>query len=97
MRRNAEARCRLAIFKTCEWGAKARRLRGRVQSLFESWCSVVCVQEFMRALQCFMYEFWDLETKPLDRLIADKGATEGLIGGWCVLLPESSRICHIRR
>ncbi len=56
-----------------------------------------CVQEFMRALQCFVYEFWDLETKPLDRLIADKGATEGLIGGWCVLLPENSRICHIRR
>ena len=51
----------------------------------------------MRALQCFVYEFWDLETKPLDRLIADKGATEGLIGGWCVLLPENSRICHIRR
>ncbi|BDA49809.1 hypothetical protein COCOBI_14-4290 [Coccomyxa sp. Obi] len=54
------------------------------------------MQEFMRALQCFMYEFWDLETKQLDRLIADKGATEGLIGGWCVLLPEKSRICHIR-
>ncbi|EIE18670.1 hypothetical protein COCSUDRAFT_45154 [Coccomyxa subellipsoidea C-169] len=54
------------------------------------------MQEFMRALQCFMYEFWDLETKPLDTLIADKGATEGLIGGWCVLLPEQSRICHVR-
>jgi len=55
------------------------------------------MQEFMRALQCFMYEFWDLETRPLDKLIADKEATEGLIGGWCVLLPERSRICHIRR
>ena len=51
----------------------------------------------MRAVQCFMYEFWDLETKQLDTLVADKEATEGLIGGWCVLLPEDSRICHVRR
>jgi hypothetical protein len=53
-------------------------------------------QEFMRALQCFMYEFWDLETYQLETVVPDKAAVEGLIGGWCVMLPEDSRICHIR-
>ena len=51
----------------------------------------------MRALQCFMYEFWDLETKDIERVVLDKAATEGLIGGWCVLMMEDSRICHLRR
>ena len=51
----------------------------------------------MRALQCFMYEFWDLETKPIEDVVPDKAATEGLIGGWCVLMPQASRICHLRR
>ena len=55
------------------------------------------LQEFMRALQCFMYEFWDLETRTLEEVVADREATEGLLGGWCVLMPEAARICHVRR
>ena len=52
----------------------------------------------MRALQCFMFEFWDLETRELKDVFADRPSTlEGLLGGWCVLMPEDSRICHIRR
>ena len=51
----------------------------------------------MRALQCFMFEFWDLETRAIEDQVADKASTEGLLGGWCVLMPEDSRICHLRR
>ena len=52
----------------------------------------------MRALQCFMFEFWDLETRELKDVVAASPSTmEGLLGGWCVLMPEDSRICHIRR
>lgn len=50
----------------------------------------------MRAVQCFTYEFWDLDTKPLDTMVPEKDVMENLIGGWCVLLPEQTRICHVR-
>ena len=58
---------------------------------------VCALQEFMRAFQCFMYEFWDLQTRELQDMLTDEKAKEKLIGGWCVLLPEATRICHIRR
>ena len=51
----------------------------------------------MRAFQCFMYEFWDLETRELKDLLVDEEVREMLIGGWCVLMPENTRICHVRR
>ncbi len=54
-------------------------------------------QEFMRAFQCFMYEFWDLETKELKDLLTDEVVKSKLIGGWCVIMPEDTRICHVRR
>ena len=51
----------------------------------------------MRAFQCFMYEFWDLETKELKDLLTDEDVKSKLIGGWCVIMPEDTRICHVRR
>ena len=51
----------------------------------------------MRAFQCFMYEFWDLETRELKDLLTDEDVRSKLIGGWCVLMPEDTRICHVRR
>ena len=51
----------------------------------------------MRAFQCFMYEFWDLQTRELQDMLTDEKAKEALMGGWCVLLPEATRICHVRR
>ena len=51
----------------------------------------------MRAFQCFMYEFWDLQTRELQDMLTDEKVKEKLMGGWCVLLPEATRICHVRR
>ena len=56
-----------------------------------------CAQEFMRAFQCFMYEFWDLETRELKDVLMDEDVKSHLMGGWCVLMPEDTRICHVRR
>ena len=50
----------------------------------------------MRGLQCFFYEFWDLETHPLSDLTSDASTVDALMGGWCILMPESTRICHLR-
>ena len=50
----------------------------------------------MRALQCFMVEFWDLDTRGLEVLTPDRAVLEKLHGGWCVLLPQGTRICHLR-
>ena len=55
------------------------------------------VQEFMRAFQCLMYEFWDLEVRELSDLLTDEEVKSKLMGGWCVIMPENTRICHVRR
>ncbi|KAK9825923.1 hypothetical protein WJX81_007164 [Elliptochloris bilobata] len=52
-------------------------------------------QEFMRALQCFTMEFWDLGTRELGAY-APHAALQGLRGGWCVELPQRTRVCHLR-
>ena len=51
----------------------------------------------MRAFQCFMYEFWDLEVRELSDLLTDEEVKSKLMGGWCVIMPENTRICHVRR
>ena len=51
----------------------------------------------MRAFQCFMYEFWDLETRELQDYLTDEIVKSKLMGGWCVLMPQDTRICHVRR
>lgn len=57
-------------------------------------------QEFMRALQCFMMEFWDMTVHDIrgEYLAADelKDVRERVPGGWCVHLPEATRLCHLR-
>ena len=52
-------------------------------------------QEFMRALQCFLMEFWDMSTRGLEAYLPPV-ALGGLQGGWCVELPQRTRICHLR-
>ena len=39
-------------------------------------------QEYMRAMQCFVYEWWDMDIKHMDHYL-DETALEGLLGGWC--------------
>ena len=60
----------------------------------------VALQDFMKAAQCFMYEFFDLGWWALDETGATPGPKQdGFV--WhtdpgCVLLPEDTRICFIR-
>lgn len=49
----------------------------------------------MRALQCFLMEFWDMSTRRLEAYLP-QAALSGLQGGWCVELPQRTRICHLR-
>ena len=62
-------------------------------------------QEYMQALQCFFLEFWDLQTKPLESLVAvpppagDGSDWQQLLqqlstGGWCVQLPQVALTSH---
>ena len=57
-------------------------------------------QEFMRGLQCFMMEFWDMSVHDIrgEYLEAPEleDMRERVPGGWCVVLPEGSRLCHLR-
>ena len=56
-------------------------------------------QDFMKAMQCFMYEFTDLGWRPLDAAGATGAWEDGfgrLMDPGCVLLPEDTRICFIR-
>ena len=59
----------------------------------------------MQALQCFFLEFWDMETRPLDSLVAEPQlAGDGTDrrqllqqltkGGWCVQLPQVAAPCY---
>ena len=50
----------------------------------------------MKAAQCFYMEFWDLDMRGLESLTPDRGVIEKLHGGWCVELPEDTKICHLR-
>ena len=49
-------------------------------------------------MQCFFVEFLpaDLENVPLEALTPDRAILERLEGGWCVKLPEDTRMCHLR-
>ncbi|KAK9868045.1 hypothetical protein WJX84_001376 [Apatococcus fuscideae] len=78
-------------------------LRGRTLWLLGD----AAMKEFMQALQCFFLEFWDMETRPLDSLVAEpKLAGDGTDrrqllqqltkGGWCVQLPQNTRVCYVR-
>ena len=53
-------------------------------------------QEMMKAAQCFYMEFWDLDTRGLEALTPERSVIEKLHGGWCVLMPEDTKICHLR-
>lgn len=57
----------------------------------------VSVQELQRALQCFFYEFWELETHELFELDEHSVTTKPLPAGWCVFMSRRTRICHVRR
>ncbi len=49
----------------------------------------------MRAMQCFVYEWWDMDIKHMDHYHSE-ATLEGLLGGWCIEMPEGTRICHLR-
>ncbi|CAL5221674.1 g3905 [Coccomyxa viridis] len=57
------------------------------------------MQEFMKAIMCFMVEFWDIERRPQPPI---KPHSEPYIDfewplqGWCIDLPQNSRICLLR-
>lgn len=57
-------------------------------------------QEFMRGLQCFMMEFWDMTVHDIKGEYLAGAAfddyREELLGGWCVHLPGDTRLCHLR-
>ena len=57
-------------------------------------------QEFMRGLQCFMMEFWDMTVHDIRGEILEgpelNDMRERVLGGWCVALPEDTRLCHLR-
>lgn len=57
-------------------------------------------QEFMRGLQCFMMEFWDMTVHDIrGEYMAGAEfdeARDKVLGGWCVHLPEGTRLCHVR-
>ena len=54
------------------------------------------MQQLTKAAICFMYEFWDLEIKPLDNITKAGGLYQDYLGEFCIEMPEDSRICHIR-
>lgn len=54
------------------------------------------LQEMMKAAQCFYMEFWDLDTRGLESLTPERSVIEKLHGGWCVVMPEDTKICHLR-
>ena len=59
-----------------------------------------CVQEMMRAIQCFFSEFWDFtdERKPVN-MTDDPEAQAALLKqptGWCIAMLKNTRICHLR-
>ncbi|KAK9821033.1 hypothetical protein WJX74_003942 [Apatococcus lobatus] len=53
-------------------------------------------QAAMRAMMAFFIEFWDLGERWLETLTDDRWALDPLHGGWCIELPEGTRICHLR-
>jgi hypothetical protein len=57
-------------------------------------------QEFMRGLQCFMMEFWDMTVHDIRGEVLEgpelEDMRERVLGGWCVFLPEGTRLCHLR-
>ena len=54
-------------------------------------------QEFMKAFQCFMYEFWDLDMVDLKHRVVEADFVRDKVRlGWCAHLLEGARICHHR-
>ena len=66
--------------------------------------AVCCLQNMMKALQCFFIEFWDLTVheQPWMNTTRSKmdpsAAPEAPMSnaGWCVNMPSNTRLCHIR-
>ena len=54
------------------------------------------MQQMSKAAICFMYEFWDLNIKPLDNTTKAAGLYQEYLGEFCIEMPEESRICHLR-
>lgn len=54
-------------------------------------------QEFMKAFQCFVYEFWDLDMVDLKHgVVETDAARERVRLGWCANLIDGARVCHHR-
>ena len=54
-------------------------------------------QEFMKAFQCFMYEFWDLDMVDLKHRVVESDFVRDKVRlGWCANLMNGARICHHR-
>ena len=54
------------------------------------------MQQISKAAICFMYEFWDLELRPLDNTTKAAGLYQDHLGEFCIEMPEDTRICHLR-
>jgi hypothetical protein len=69
--------------------------QGYVRAAYPTLHLILPAQEYMRAMQCFVYEWWDMDIKHLDKYFPE-ATLEGLLGGWCVELPEGTKVCHLR-
>ena len=54
------------------------------------------IQEFMKAMMCFMVEFWDVARQPrppIEPMSEPYIDFEYPLAGWCIHLPQ---VCHCR-
>ncbi|CAL8468940.1 g8481 [Coccomyxa elongata] len=57
------------------------------------------MQEFMKAMMCFMVEFWDVDRQPQPPIQPHSEPYidfEWPLQGWCIQLPQDARICLLR-
>lgn len=51
------------------------------------------VQEWDKAVKCFLFEFWDMELVDLKKMLPGLPAR---IQGWCSYMAQGARVCFIR-
>jgi hypothetical protein len=58
----------------------------------------VLLQEFMKAVMCFMVEFWDVERQPQPPIKPHSEPYvdwEWPLQGWCIDLPQVNTMAHL--
>lgn len=51
------------------------------------------LQEWDKAVRCFLYEFWDLEDESLQEILP---SVPRAIQGWCSNMAQGAKICFVR-